>query len=121
MSIYHVTYFIGCFIASFFLAGILYLCTRSWPGRYGKAFFVHSIAAIIAVLLSAIGNADGGPPNFSTAGYYLLSQAVLLVADFARLRGRGVRVTEAAEEDQGREWSAADQEEFKRLLDKQRR
>jgi hypothetical protein len=60
--------------------------TRSWPGRYGKAIFIHFIAAVISVLLAAIGSAGDGPPNFSDAPFYLLSQLILLVANLVRLR-----------------------------------
>lgn len=78
-----------------FLAGAIVLCAalslafhglaHRWPASYGKSTFLSLIVALVVVPWSAIGGADGGPPNFRAAPIYLLAQTIVMLVAFARV------------------------------------
>jgi hypothetical protein len=88
MTAYEIGELIGSAVLVAVVTGLLYLVTKRWVGRYGKAVFIHMIALLIIIPWSAIGAADGGPPNFQSAAYYLPAQSLLLAADLLRLAFR---------------------------------
>ena len=81
-------FFIGALIGSTILTSLLHAFSRSWPTSYGKVIFLNIIAVLLAVLISATGKADGGPPNFHTAPFYTLAQIIILIVDLVRTRGK---------------------------------
>jgi len=78
----------GAIVGSAVLTSILHLFTRNWPAAYGKVVFLSGVALLLAIIFSAIGESDGGPPTFRSAPYYLFAQVLILIADLARTRGK---------------------------------
>lgn len=76
---------VGALIATLLVSRILLLWIPRQEGRYTGAAVLSFMACFV---LSALGHADGGDPNWSTGWVYLMPQAIWLGVDVIRLEGR---------------------------------
>lgn len=79
---------VGAFISQFLLATILHFAFRRFPNSAGKLIAIHAASAAIGIIVSAYGNADGGPLNFEDAPIRLAASAILFALDWLRTRAR---------------------------------
>jgi hypothetical protein len=73
---------------------LLYGASGGWPKSTGKIIFISCIAAILEVLISALGAGISAEatPSFRSAPFYLFWQLVIGIIDYIRFRraARGV-------------------------------
>ena len=68
---FDIPFLIGALIASPILTLLLHAFSRSWPTSYGKVIFLSIIAAILAVLLAAVGGAEAARRDCSRIRFLL--------------------------------------------------
>ena len=88
MAAYQIGQFFGALIACGVVTGLLHAGASTWPASIGKAVFINIIAAIIEILLSAIGRgfSAASTPDFSDAPIYVVAQLIIVVVYFIRIR-----------------------------------
>jgi hypothetical protein len=74
----------GAFFSSGILTAILYGGAASWPSSTAKVIFINTTAAILAVLLQAVGHGISAQstPSFSTAPFCVVAQIVIALFIF---------------------------------------
>jgi hypothetical protein len=91
---YSVAFFIGTVLGSLavvqlfkFIAGANFMTWR-------QAFAAYLAFAIAAIFIIAVGDANGGPPNFSSAPIRAVGTVVAFLIELVAVRGRRARQAE---------------------------
>lgn len=78
----------GAIVPCLIITMILYAATGGWPKSIGKIVFISIMAAILQVLLYAVGSSISAQaaPRLAGAQFYLFWQFVIGIVDYFRFR-----------------------------------
>ncbi len=80
-----IAYFLGATISQLFLLEIFYLASKTKRTSFARSYFFSSVVTLLAIFLSSLGNANGGPPNFEDATMRLFAGIAIAALDLARV------------------------------------
>jgi hypothetical protein len=84
---------LGALIPTFLISRLFLWLTKRWSG-IGRLAFVHLVSGVLACVLSALGNADGGSMNWTSSYIYVGAQLVWFVVDAFRDRRKVVQISD---------------------------
>jgi hypothetical protein len=80
-----IAYFLGIIIGQLFLLEVFYVASRTTRTSFVRSYFFSLAVTLLAIFLSSIGNANGGPPNFGDATMRLAAGILIAALDLVRV------------------------------------
>jgi len=77
---------IGGLLITFLISRLILLILKKWNGGVTKLAVAHTISFAICLTAYAFGSADGGAPQWTAGGFYLLPQLFWFAIDIVRHR-----------------------------------